>query len=65
MQENARLLNMAVSSTPVSEWAHRLSLLQKGECWVLGPTLNEQNNKLSNQAKKVKITSLEERGFHG
>jgi DNA phosphorothioation-dependent restriction protein DptH len=64
MKEHAQLLHNAITSISVSDWATRLSSLQKGECWVLGRQMNTNTQKLDLKAQKVKITSLEERGFH-
>lgn len=65
MREHAQLLHNAVSTVTVQEWASRLASLQKGECWALGRNLNETTGKLMFQAQRIKITSLEERGFNG
>ena len=65
MREHAQLLHNAVSTVTVQEWASRLASLQKGECWALGRNLNETTRKLMFQAQRIKITSLEERGFNG
>jgi len=65
MREHAQLLHNAVSTVTVQEWVSRLASLQKGECWVLGRNLIETTGKLRVQAQRIKITSLEERGFNG
>ena len=64
MREHAQLLHNAISNVSVQEWSSRLALLQKGECWSLGRNLNEVTGKLVSQAQRIKITSLEERGFN-
>lgn len=64
MREHAHLLHNAVSTMTVQEWASRLALLQKGECWALGRNLNDITGKLIFQAQRIKITSLEDRGFN-
>lgn len=65
MREHAQLLHNAVSSVSVQDWVSRLAALKKGECWTLGRNLNESTGKLVFQAQRIKITSLEERGFNG
>ena len=64
MREHAQLLHNAISNVSVQDWATRLALLQKGECWSLGRSLNEATGRLVSQAQRIKITSLEERGFN-
>jgi len=65
MREHAQLLYNAVSSASVAEWVQRLASLQKGECWSLGPSLNEATERVVVQAQRIKITSLETRGLNG
>jgi len=48
----------------VSEWIRRLAQLQKGECYSLGPSKNDITGKLETKAFRIKIASLEERGFN-
>lgn len=48
----------------VDVWQKRLAGLKKCECYSLGPSLNEANNKLEVKAFKIQISSLEERGGH-
>ena len=64
MREHAQLLHNAISNVGVQEWATRLASLQKSECWSLGRSLNEALGRLVFQAQRIKITSLEERGFN-
>jgi DNA phosphorothioation-dependent restriction protein DptH len=64
MREHAQLLHNAISNVRVQEWASRLASLQIGECWSLGRSLNEVTGKLVFQAQRIKITSLEGRGFN-
>ena len=64
MREHAQLMHNAISNVTAQEWSTRLASLQKGECWSLGRSLNEATGKLVFQAQRVKITSLEDRGFH-
>lgn len=66
LSDHARLLQNAAPGTGTTqEWIARLSGLQKGECWSLGPVLNEKTGKLETRVYKVRVRSLEERGFHG
>jgi len=46
-------------------WIQNLASLGKGECYSIGPSLNEKTERLILQAQRIKITSLEERGFNG
>jgi len=64
MREHAQLLHNAISNVSVQDWASRLASLQIGECWSLGRSLNETTGRLVFQAQRIKITSLEERGFN-
>lgn len=64
MREHAQLLHNAISHVSVQDWASRLASLQLGECWSLGRSLNETTGRLVFQAQRIKITSLEERGFN-
>lgn len=64
MREHAQLLHNAIGSVSVQEWASRLASLQIGECWSLGRSLNENTGKLTFQAQRIRIASLEDRGFH-
>ena len=45
----------------VDVWLRRLAGLKKGECYSLGPSLNEATGKLEVKAFKIRITSLGER----
>lgn len=49
----------------INEWIRRLAQLQKGECYSLGPSKNDVTGKLETKAFRIKIASLEERGFNG
>ena len=64
MREHAQLLHYAISNVSVQDWATRLASLQKGECWSLGRSLNEATGRLVFQAQRIRITSLEDRGFN-
>lgn len=65
MREHAMMLHNVIQDHSISEWIKRLSDLQKGECWALGRFMNYAKNELNTQALKIRITSLEDRGFHG
>lgn len=44
------------------KWVHQLAALKKGECYSLGPALDEATgNLVENACIKIKITSLEDR----
>lgn len=45
----------------VDEWVKKLAALRKGECYSLGPSLNETSGKLEVKAFRVKILSFAER----
>jgi DNA phosphorothioation-dependent restriction protein DptH len=57
----ATILSTA-TSTSKADWAERLSKLEKGQCWSLGPAITS-NGMLKEAAFLVSITSLEQRGF--
>ncbi len=42
-------------------WQQRLASLKKGECYSLGPSLNESTGELQDKAFKIQITALRER----
>ncbi len=64
IRDHAQLLHNAISSVSVQDWAARLASLQIGECWSLGRSMNDVTRKLVFQAQRIRITPLEERGFH-
>jgi DNA phosphorothioation-dependent restriction protein DptH len=45
----------------VDDWLKKLAALKKGECYSLGPSLNEVTGKLEVKAFKLRIPSLAER----
>lgn len=47
---------------PKADWRQRLSNLQKGQCWSLGPVLTS-SGRLQEKAVLVSVTALAERGF--
>ena len=49
----------------VDVWMKRLASLEKGECYSLGPSLNESTDRLEQKAFKIKIMSLAKRGING
>lgn len=57
----AAILSTA-TNLPKADWAERLSKLEKGQCWSLGPALSS-SGVLKEVALLVSITSLEKRGF--
>ncbi len=63
MGEYGKVLQNATGE-PSRTWIERLSKLQKGECYSLGPTLGE-NDTLKQVAFKIRITPLEERSLDG
>ncbi len=65
MKEHAQMLHNVIQDHSIADWIKRLSDLQKGECWALGRFMNYAKNELITQALKIRISSLEERGFHG
>jgi len=46
------------------DWIARLNNLKKGECYSIGPSLNASTGIVVKQAHRIKITSLEDRGFN-
>jgi len=65
VKEHAQLLQNVIQDYSVGEWKKRLNDLQPGECWALGRFWNDAKKALTVQALKIRITSLEDRGFHG
>ena len=45
----------------LDDWIKKLAVLKKGECYSLGPSLNEAAGKLEVKAFRIKISSLSER----
>lgn len=64
MSQYADYAMQAAGSGNRAEWMQKLSALQKGECFSIGPALNETTGKLENRVAKIKITSLEERSLN-
>jgi DNA phosphorothioation-dependent restriction protein DptH len=58
----AELLSIKDTSISKNEWSERLSKLQKGQCYSLGPVLSS-TGALRDKAELVTITSLENRVF--
>ena len=48
----------------VDIWVKRLAALRKGECYSLGPSLNEATGELEVKAFRIRVTSLGERAGH-
>jgi DNA phosphorothioation-dependent restriction protein DptH len=65
MAQYAEYARLAAGSGDKNDWMQKLAALQKGECFSIGPVLNENTGKLENRVSKITITSLEERGFNG
>ena len=63
MGEYGKVLQNATGE-PSRVWIERLSKLQKGECYSLGPSLVD-NNTLRQVAFKICITPLEQRSLNG
>ncbi|WP_321495584.1 type IV secretion system DNA-binding domain-containing protein [uncultured Desulfobacter sp.] len=64
MKEYARVLENATSE-PAKTWVERLSKLNKGECYSLGPSLEDDGTLKPKMAVKIKITAMEERNLNG
>lgn len=47
------------------DWIPRLASLKKGECYSIGPCLNEVTKKVMLQSHKIRISALNERGLYG
>lgn len=60
VQEYAKILSRTDDATP-DIWKKRLSSLKKGECYSLGPSVNQVTGELQDRPFKVKITSLQKR----
>ncbi|MGM0608252.1 MAG: ATP-binding protein [Candidatus Muiribacteriota bacterium] len=63
VKEYSKVLE-TVTSEPAKLWADRLSKLKKGECYSVGPSLNN-NNELETKAFKIAVTSMQDRDFNG
>ena len=60
VQEYGKILERATNEK-AHVWARRLTSLNKGECYSLGPSPNLQTGKLEDKAFRIKIASFEER----
>ncbi len=60
VREYGKILERATNEK-TDVWIRRLTSLNKGECYSLGPSLNPQSGKLSDKAFRINITSFEER----
>jgi DNA phosphorothioation-dependent restriction protein DptH len=65
MGQYAEYARQAAGNGDKAEWMQKLSKLQKGECLSIGPALNENTGELEPRVAKIKIASLEDRGFNG
>lgn len=52
------------TSEKVDVWMRRLAGLQKGECYSLGPSLNESAGTLESKVFKIRVSPLSGRGEH-
>ncbi len=60
LQEYAKILEVKTGES-AEIWKKRLSSLGKGECYSLGPYLNQQTNKLEEKVIRIGVTALGER----
>lgn len=60
MKSYAQILENATNEK-ADNWTKRLATLKKGECYSLGPSLNENNKKLETKPFRIRIDSLENR----
>jgi len=65
LKEQAGILHNIMHDVSAKEWTSHLSKLKKGECYVIGSHLMKDQDELKQKVQKVKICSLEERGFDG
>lgn len=59
----AKFLHDKDGNYSVQEWKSRLGSLNKGECYFVGPELNEATGNLRQVVRKIKIASFQERDF--
>jgi DNA phosphorothioation-dependent restriction protein DptH len=60
----AQILSQSTAGVTKADWAKRLTSLEKGQCWSLGPVLRSGGT-FKEEALLVNVTSLEERLFEG
>jgi len=58
----AQILSQATSGISKADWSKRLTSLEKGQCWSLGPVL-KSGGTFKEEAVLVNVTSLEQRVF--
>lgn len=58
----AQILTQSTIGVPKPEWAQRLSRLNKGQCWSLGPALRADGS-VSEEAVLVSVTALDQRRY--
>jgi len=63
MKTYAEIAAVSTEQKP-DAWMKKLAGLKKGECYSLGPSLNEATGKLEVKPFKIQITSLGDRGGH-
>ena len=59
----AKFLHAEDGNYSVQEWKSHLGSLNKGECYFVGPELNETTGSLRQAVRKIKIASFQERDF--
>jgi len=64
MKEYAKVLENATTES-ANIWVDRLSKLEKGECYSLGPSVGDDGTFKSKFAVKIRITAMEERNLNG
>ncbi|RYD70387.1 MAG: ATP-binding protein [Verrucomicrobiaceae bacterium] len=63
MRTYAEIASISTGEKPES-WIQKLAALKKGECYSIGPSLNEASGKLEIKAFRIKVTALQERTPH-
>ncbi len=64
LQDFAKIANQVSPSYSVKEWQEKLTNLQMGECYSIGGLVTH-GDEFVTTAKKIKITSLQERTLNG
>ena len=57
------ILQLIPGGSDKDEWCQKLSRLQKGECYSIGPECNPLTGLLATRVNKIKITALEDRSL--
>ena len=58
----AKILSQSTPGTSRVDWAQRLTNMEKGQCWSLGPVL-KSGGTFKEEAMLVDVTALENRNF--